>query len=159
MILRGGAEEVWLSSVFTQCSDVVHSWHCISVMHQGAEIHVMAYSVSKARYLERQCLLEANRAMQSTGSLNKETFLGMRVQTASPVQRIAISIIGMIPIGFSIWFYFWKKENVGSLVFGGIGLLLIGLGVVGRKRPVEVVLQGLDAVATDKILDAIFFCL
>jgi hypothetical protein len=111
----------------------------------------------RRRFLEQSALREAQKAIRSRGDSFKKEDLGrLRIQTLEPWKRIVALLIGIF---FSVLTFIAIRDEyhvVALILFPAFGLLFIGAGVWGYRKPVDAVIDAAADAAFSRILDAIF---
>ena len=111
---------------------------------------------SHRRFLERAALREAQKAFRSRDGVRKEDFFALRVQTVEPWKRLAAFVVGLLFVGMTGWAFNEGFDAWAIFVFGAIALVFLVVGVVGRRKPVEGVLDATADAVFQRLLDALF---
>ena len=77
----------------------------------------------------------------------------LKIQTASPGKRIGIAAISLIPLGIA--FLAQGSCLPLAIVLYIVGAALVACAIFGNKKTVDSVLNGMDAGASDRILERI----
>ena len=98
----------------------------------------------------------AERLRKRKKEFSQEEFLRCRVSTVPHWKRIVVIIVG---IGFSalaVLIYLEAEIPIWGILFGIFSLAVLLIGIFGRRKKVETVLNGLDSAVSTNIIDAIF---
>jgi len=87
--------------------------------------------------------------------LTKDELLESKVQTASPLSRIAISVGGLILMA-EAWFSFFESSLLLRILCGIFGLILFFGGIIGIRKTLSKVIDSLDSIDIGDILESIF---
>src|SRR5688572_19195614 len=98
---------------------------------------------SHHRYLEQAALREAQKAFsRGQERATVRDFLSLRVQTVEPWKRMCCLLIGCGFGAVAVWLAVEHETNLWAVGFlAALSLLSIIVGIIGWKRPVEVVLN------------------
>ncbi len=109
-------------------------------------------------YLERAALREAQKAFRdrSRAEVKLEEFLALRVQTVEWWKRLLAMLLGLGAMGFAGWSLVTGFNVWITLIFGGLGLIVFGCGLIGWKESVESVLDASADALFQRLLDALF---
>jgi hypothetical protein len=107
--------------------------------------------------VRRQIERARERAEKKDGRiLSRWQVMHLKVQTASPWGRALVVIAGFGFMGLFAYMLGKHGFSWGLLLLVVPGLVLIVIGIRGRKREVEQVLNGLDSAITQNLLDGLF---
>lgn len=108
------------------------------------------------RRLHRQIVRAQDRAAKKDGRiLSRWDVMHLKVQMASPLARFVLVIVGFGFLGGAVWLAN-KELSWWLLLIVLPGAILVTVGVRGRKKEVEQVLNGLDSAITNSLLDGLF---
>ncbi len=109
-------------------------------------------------YLERSALREAQKAFRdrSRAEVKLEEFLALRVQTVEWWKRLLAILLGLGAMCFAGWSLATGFNVWITLIFGGLGLIVFGCGLIGWKESVEGVLNASADALFNRLLDALF---
>ncbi len=109
-------------------------------------------------YLERSALREAQKAFRnrSRAEVKFEEFLALRAQTVEWWKRLLALLLGLGAMGFAGWSLATGFNVWITLLFGGLGLIVFGSGLIGWKESVEGVLNASADALFHRLLDALF---
>lgn len=102
---------------------------------------------SHKRYLEQVALREAQKAFDKNtpDSLSRDSFGRLHIQTVEPWKRILLAVIGLPLLGTGIALIctgsFWA-----GVVLGVIGIGVLALAVLGRKKTIDAALDSVDVI-------------
>ena len=102
---------------------------------------------SHRRHLERAALRAAQKAFdpQKPGTLDRQSFGCLRIQTVEPWKRIVLAAAGALTVTAGVVIMFTARFWTGLILAAlGVGLLLFGL--LGRRRPINATLDGIDVI-------------
>jgi len=110
---------------------------------------------------EEQIILNGRKRLlplkgKRAGPFTRDDLLQCRISVVPLWQRLIVvgAGLGCGGIGVSMWLSAVALWSV-CLLFG-LGLVLILLGVFGKRQRIEVILRGLDSAGSLQIIDAIF---
>jgi hypothetical protein len=98
-------------------------------------------------HLERAALREAQKAFdpKNPSTFDRQSFSSLRIQTVEPWKRIVLAAAGALVVssGFVIMSagLFWT-----GLIFAALGVGLLTFGLLGRRKPIDATLDGIDVV-------------
>ena len=110
---------------------------------------------SHQRFLEQAALREAQKAFRSRNGVRKEDFFALRVQTVEPWKRIGAIAVAFSFIAFAVWALKKDLDSWVVAIFAGFAVLLLIVGLLGSKKPVEAVLNAGGDALFRRFLDAI----
>ena len=107
--------------------------------------------------VRRQIERAQERAEKKDGRiLSRWQVMHLKVQTASPWGRAVVVIAGLCFVGVAAWVVGTNAFRWWLLLLFLPGAALVVIGIRGRKREVEQVLNGLDSAITNNLLDGLF---
>lgn len=110
---------------------------------------------SHHRYLEKAALKEAQKAFGERGrsGTSLEDFLALRVQTVEPWKRIVAMLVGCGLVGFAVWALKVDLNLWVVVTFGLLGVVCVGFGIMGWKKPVEAVFEATAEILFRLVLE------
>jgi len=107
----------------------------------------------RKRWNEKQIIRAAERAAKKKHVSEEGGLRRLKIQTASPGKRIGIAAISLIPLGIA--FLSQGSCLPLAIAFYIVGAALVACAIFGNKKTVDSVLNGMDAGASDRILERI----
>ena len=104
-------------------------------------------------FLEQSALREAKKLSRRRIPVGIQEFLALLVQTIEPWKRILCVCIG-VGIGATAWWLYHEEMNrwaIGFLV--ALAIFTLSVGLLGWKRPVEIVLDTTAELVYRRLLD------
>ena len=98
----------------------------------------------------------AERLRKRKKEFSQDDFLKCRVSTVSLWKRIVVIIVGVGSSAISVLAFLEAENPIWGILFGVFGLVVLLIGIFGKRKKVDTVLDGLDASITSNIIDGIF---
>ena len=111
----------------------------------------MARKISTKR--RKQIARAAKRALDKQSRKGNRSIKKIKFQTVPLWKRLLIGLTSLIFLGLSIFLF--ESTLEGSIFFGGLFIITLGIAVVGNKKTIDGGLSGLDAGISGKVLDGI----
>lgn len=113
---------------------------------------------SRAKHLERVALRAAQKAQRRHPDfpVTREELLGLKVPSLVSWQRLLFIGGGLAGIAFGLVFALGEKSHAGGIALIVIGGVLVLFGILGRRRSVEALLNGLGDGLGEVVINTIF---
>jgi len=111
--------------------------------------------MKKTDYIIYNGRRELSRRLIVTGALSRDDLGDLTIQTVQPWKRLLGALFGAGLLLFGIWLFTAEFSHWIACLFLLVGLFVVIASLLGRKKTLDSILQGMDGAASDTIIDMI----